>query len=122
MSRPIVVSALIIIGVIFVVLFASAIQSHHHVRLIRTQLDQAIQQVAQSQQDNANLATSVANLEMELDEAKKSRSQIQDSLNKANSTIEQLRKDVDAAQSQLKEKDAHTQELTNELEKTKKET
>ena len=33
-----------------------------------------------------------------------------------------MRKELDAAQSQLKEEDAHTLELTTELEKTKKET
>src|SRR5262249_19459243 len=39
-----------------------------------------------------------------------------------NSTIEQLRKDVDAARSQSKENQTHAQELTTELEKTKKDT
>jgi uncharacterized protein YoxC len=47
MSRPLVVSALAIIAVIFVVLFVSAIQSHQHVRLLQRELDQAKQQVAQ---------------------------------------------------------------------------
>src|SRR4029078_5945117 len=38
------------------------------------------------------------------------------------SNNDQLRKELDASQSQFKEKEAHEQELTTELEKTKKET
>lgn len=101
MSRPLVVSALVIIAAIFIVLFASALQSHQHVKLLQRELDQAKQEVAQSKQ---------------------ARKEVQDNLSEANSSIEQLHKELDTAQSQLKEKDTHTGELTTELEKTKKDT
>ena len=121
MSRPLVISALAIIAVIFVLLFASAVQSHHHVRLLQRELDQAKQQIAHSKQANANLATKVSNLETEVDEAHDARTDMQGDLSEANSIIEQLRKELDASQSQMKENQTHAQELTNELEKTKKE-
>ena len=122
MSRPLVISALALIAVIFVLLFASAVQSHHHVRLLQRELDQAKQQIAHSKQANANLATKVSNLETEVDEAHDARTDMQGDLSEANSIIEQLRKELDASQSQMKENQTHAQELTNELEKTKKET
>jgi len=59
----------------------------------------------QFKQANENLAASVANLETEVDEANKARTEIQGHLNEANSTIEQLRK------KQLKENQTHAQEL-----------
>jgi chromosome segregation ATPase len=108
MSRPLVVSALVIIAAIFVVLLASAIQSHQHVRLLKRELDQGKQQLAQSKQA--------------LDTATKSRTEMEGNLKVANSTIDQLHKDVDAAQGQLKEKEAQAQEIAAELEKTKKDT
>jgi predicted RNase H-like nuclease (RuvC/YqgF family) len=43
-------------------------------------------------------------------------------LDEATSDNEQLRKDIESAQTQLKEKEANEQELTAELEKTKKDT
>jgi len=76
MSRPLVISALALIAVIFVLLFASAVQSHHHVRLLQRELDQAKQQIAHSKQANATLATKVSNLETEVDEAHDARTDI----------------------------------------------
>jgi cell division protein FtsB len=66
MSRPLVVSALVIIAAIFVVLFASAIQSHQHVRLLQRELDQARQQVAQSKAAAGDLEQSVGKLKTEV--------------------------------------------------------
>jgi len=48
----------------------------------------------------------VGGLKTEVDEANKARTDIQGKLDEANSTIEQLRKDLATSQSQLKEKDA----------------
>jgi chromosome segregation ATPase len=62
----------------------------------------------------------VAKLERELDEANKAHTEIQGNLNEANTTIGQLRKDLYAAQGQLKEKEAKAQELTTELRKPRR--
>jgi len=62
----------------------------------------------------------IANQKTALDAVNEARTQLESQLNEANADND-LRKELDASQSQMKENQTHAQELTNELEKTKKE-
>ena len=106
MSPFIVIAAGTIIAVGLVVLLVGVVQGQRHLRSVQIELDRAHDQIMQFKQANEKLATSVAKLETEVDEANKARTDIQGKLDEANSTIEQLRKDLATSQSQLKEKDA----------------
>ena len=107
MSRfPFIAAGLTLIAVGVIVLVVGVVHSQEHLRSVQRELDRANEQIVQSKRANANLATSAAKLETEVDEANKARTDIQGKLDEANSTIEQLRKDLATSQSQLKEKDA----------------
>ena len=115
MSRfPFIAAGLTLIAVGVIVLVVGVVHSQEHLRSVQRELDRANEQIVQSKRANADLATSVAKLETEVDEANKARTEIQGHLNDANSTIEQLRK------KQLKENQTHAQELMSELEKDRK--
>src|SRR6185369_14263571 len=109
------VASVAIIALIIVLLLVSLVQDYKQLRSVQKELGRTKEQAAKLEKVSANLKT-------ELDEANKARTQLQGNLSEANTKAEQLGKDLNTAQSQLKEKEAHEQELTTELEKTKKET
>src|SRR6185295_1909794 len=119
---PFVASALAIVALIIVLLLVSLVQGHKQLRSVQKELGRTNEQVVQHKAATAELEKSVANLKTELDAADKKRTELQGNLDEANSDNEVLRNELGAAQSQLKEKEAQAQELTTELEKTKKET
>jgi len=119
---PFVASALAIVALIIVLLLVSLVQGHKQLRSVQKELGRTTEQVVQHKAATAELENSVANLKTELDAADKKRTELQGNLDEANSDNEVLRNELGAAQSQLKEKEAQAQELTTELEKTKKET
>src|SRR6188472_1538254 len=117
---PFLASALAIIALIIVLLLVSLVEGHKQLRSVQKELGRTNEQVVQHKAATADLEKSVANLKTELDAADKKRTELQGNLDEANSDNDVLRRELDAAQSQLKEKEANAQELTNELEKTKK--
>jgi len=100
--------ALALAVVAVVVLVFPLVRTEQHLKDVRNELGRTNEQVVK-------LEKVIANLKTELDEANTARTQFQGSLDEATISIEQLRKELDAAQSQLKEKEAHEQELTTEL-------
>jgi len=75
------------------------VYAQQHLKAVRNELGRTNEQVVK-------LEKVVGGLKTEVDEANKARTDIQGKLDEANSTIEQLRKDLATSQSQLKEKDA----------------
>jgi septal ring factor EnvC (AmiA/AmiB activator) len=75
------------------------VNAQQHLKAVRNELGRTNEQVVK-------LEKVVGGLKTEVDEANKARTDIQGKLDEANSTIEQLRKDLATSQSQLKEKDA----------------
>ena len=109
MSRPLIAAGLAIIAPGVVVLLVAAIQRH-----LKQELGRTNEQVVK-------LEKVIGNLKMELDAENKARTQLEGHLNEANSDNDHRRQELDTAQSESKEKDARAQELTDELEKARKE-
>jgi chromosome segregation ATPase len=107
--------ALALVVVAVVVLVFPLVRSQQHLRAVQNELRTTNEQVVK-------LEKVIANLKTELDSISKARTQLQGHLDEANYDNDQLRKELDASQSQLKEKEGQAQQLTTELEKTKKET
>src|SRR4029079_4123294 len=78
------------------------------------------QELVQERGASAELEKAVANLKTELGMANKAGAQLKAKLDETNSVIDQLRNELTAATSQSTESQAHAQELTTELGKTRK--
>jgi len=114
LRRPFIASAIAIIALIIVLLIVSLVQGQRHLKAVQKELGKTNEQVVK-------LEKVIANQKTALDAVNEVRTQLESHLNDANSDNDQLRKELDASQSQMKENQTHAQELTNELEKTKKE-
>jgi septal ring factor EnvC (AmiA/AmiB activator) len=118
---PFIATALAVIALGVVLLLVSIFQNQRHLRSVQRELDQAREQIVQSRAASAELEKSVAKLKTELDAVNKAHTQLQGHLDEANSDNDHLRKELDASQSQLKEKEAQAQQLTTELERARRE-
>jgi tropomyosin len=114
LRRPFIASAIAIIALIIVLLIVSLVQGQRHLKAVQKELGKTNEQVVK-------LEKVIANQKTALDAVNEARTQLESHLNDANADNDQLRKKLDASQSQMKENQTHAQELTNELEKTKKE-
>ena len=114
LRRPFIASAIAIIALIIVLLIVSLVQGQRHLKAVQKELGKTNEQVVK-------LEKVIANQKTALDAVNEARTQLESHLNDANEDNDQLRKELDASQSQMKENQTHAQELTNELEKTKKE-
>jgi chromosome segregation ATPase len=114
LRRPFIASAIAIIALIIVLLIVSLVQGQRHLKAVQKELGKTNEQVVK-------LEKVIANQKTALDAVNEARTQLESHLNDANADNDQLRKELDASQSQMKENQTHAQELTNELEKTKKE-
>ena len=112
----------IALGLAIIALVLVAIPLQSRLRVLQHELGTTNRQLVQARAASAELERVNARLKTELDAVSKARTQLQGHLDEANTKAEQLGKDLNTAQSQLKEKEVHEQELTTELEKTKKET
>jgi chromosome segregation ATPase len=111
----------IALGLAIIALVLVAIPLQSRLRVLQHELGTTNRQLVQARAASAELERVNAKLKTELDAVSKARTQLQGHLDEANTKAEQLGKDLNTAQSQLKEKEAHEKELTTELEKTKKE-
>src|ERR1044071_3684117 len=114
LRRPFIASAIAIIALIIVLLIVSLVQGQRHLKAVQKELRKTNEQVVK-------LEKVIANQKTALDAVNEARMQLESHLNDANADNDQLRKELDASQSQMKENQTHAQLLTNELEKTKKE-
>src|SRR6185503_13203543 len=115
LRRPFIASGIAIVALIIVLLIVSLVLGQRHLRAVQKELGRTNEQVVK-------LEKVIGNLKTDFDAESKARSQLQGHLDEANSDNDQLRKELDASQSQLKEKEAQAQELTNELERSEEHT
>src|SRR4029078_4062791 len=115
LRRPFIASDIAIIALIIVLLIVSLVQGQRHLKAVQKEVGKTNEQVVK-------LETVIANKKTALDAVNEARTQLESQLNDANADNDQLRKELDASQSQMKENQTHAQLLTNELEQTKKET
>src|SRR4029453_17057407 len=97
-----VATALAIISLGVVLLLVSVFQNQRQLRSVQREFDRAKEQIVQSKAVTADLEKTVATIKTELNEAGRARREIQAKLDEANADNDQLRKELDAAQSQLK--------------------
>src|SRR4029078_9200605 len=114
LRRPFIASAIAIIALIIVLLIVSLVQGQRHLKAVQKEVGKTNEQVVK-------LEKVIANQKTALDAVNEARTQLESQLNDTNADNAQLRKELDASQSHMKEDQTHAQELTNELEKTKKE-
>src|ERR1044071_6284794 len=97
LRRPFIASAIAIIALIIVLLIVSLVQGQRHLKAVQKELRKTNEQVVK-------LEKVIANQKTALDAVNEARTQLESHLNDANADNDQLRKELDASQSQIERK------------------
>ena len=98
-----------------VALVIPLVLTQKHLTEAQTELARTNEQLVQNRNASDQLEQTISNLKTELDAGNKARTELKENLDKATSDAEQLRKDVETAQLQVKDGEGRVQQLTAEL-------